>query len=132
MLVEPTVTQDYVTAALSLALSLAGIVIAWMLYGARRREAPRAGFLQRLLEHKFYFDEAYDTVFYRPAAAIGRGWNRWVEGPVIGGATLGVAGAARELGRGFSGVQTGLLRTYALAIAADVAVLTLVFVSVRL
>ena len=38
----------------------------------------------------------------------------------------------RELGEGVARAQTGLLRTYALAIAAGVAVLALVFVSVRL
>ncbi len=131
-LVEPTVTQDYVTAALSVALSLAGIALAWLIYGARRREAPRQPFLQRVLERKFYCDEAYDFAFYRPAAATARGWTRWIEGPLIGGSIAGLAGGTRELGRGLSEAQTGFLRTYALAIASGLAVLALVFVSVRL
>jgi NADH-quinone oxidoreductase subunit L len=125
------VTQDYVTAAIAVSLGLAGIGVAWLFYGARRRVAPTLGFAQTLLEHKFYFDEVYDAVFFRPAAWVATAWNRWVEGPVIGGSLAGLAIGTRELGEGASEVQTGLLRTYALAIAAGVAVLALVFVSVR-
>ena len=130
-LVEPTVTEDWVTSALAVALGLAGIGLAWRLYGPARREVAVPAAVRRTVEHKFYFDELYDALFYRPAAATARIWTRWVEGPVIGGSLTGVAEGTRELGRGVGQAQTGFLRTYALAIAAGVAVLALVFVSVR-
>jgi NADH-quinone oxidoreductase subunit L len=130
-LLEPTVTQDYVTAAISLALGLAGIGLAWLLYGARRRPVPRQRELERTLQHKFFFDEAYDAAFYRPAAAIGRGWNRWVEGPVIGGSLSVLARGTRGVGTGVGTAQSGQLRLYVLAVAAGVAILTLVFISTR-
>ena len=130
-LVEPSVTQDWVTSALAVGLGVAGILVAWLFYGARRRAVPRAVAVRHALEHKLYFDEAYDAVFYRPAAATARAWNRWVEGPVIGGSIASLARGTRDLGRAFGSAQTGFLRTYVLAIAGGVAVLALVFVSVR-
>ena len=87
--------------------------------------------LQRLFEKKFYFDEGYDWAFYRPAAATARGWSRFFERPVIEGSIDAVAGGTRRAGGTVSHTQTGLVRSYALALAFGVAVLILVFVSVR-
>jgi NADH-quinone oxidoreductase subunit L len=130
-LVEPSVLQDYVTSAISMALALGGIGLAWAIYGTGQLRIPRVAFLQRLFEQKFYFDEAYDWVFYRPAAATARGWSRFFERPVIEGSIDAVAGGTRRAGGTVSHTQTGLVRSYALALAFGVAVLVLVFVSVR-
>jgi NADH-quinone oxidoreductase subunit L len=130
-LVEASVLQDYVISAISVALGLAGIAVAWAIYGTHRVRIPRAAFLQRLFERKFYFDEAYDWAFYKPAAATARGWTRFVERPVIAGSIDVLAGGTRRAGGTVSHTQTGLVRTYALALAGGVAVLILVFVSVR-
>jgi NADH-quinone oxidoreductase subunit L len=130
-LVEPTGTQDLVTSILAVGLGLAGMLVAWQLYGTRRARLPEARFWRDLLERKFYFDDAYDFVFYRPAAATARLWTRVVEGPLIGGSITGVSSGTRRVGRGVGEAQTGLVRTYALALAGSVAVLALVFVSVR-
>ena len=85
----------------------------------------------RVLEHKLYFDEVYDALFYRPAVALSVALRRNVEEPVversldeIGSGTIQVSG---EVAR----VQSGLLRTYAVAIAFAVCVLVVVFVAVR-
>jgi NADH-quinone oxidoreductase subunit L len=130
-LVEPSVLQDYVISAVSVLLGLAGIALAWAVYGAHRVAIPRAAFFRRLFEHKFYFDEAYDWGFYRPAAATARGWTRFVERPLIAGSIDAVAGGTRRAGGTVSQTQTGLVRSYALALAFGVAVLVLVFLSVR-
>jgi NADH-quinone oxidoreductase subunit L len=130
-LVEASVLQDYIVSAISVALALAGIGLAWAIYGTHRLRIPRAAFLRRLFEKKFYFDEAYDWAFYRPAAATASGWSRFVERPVIEGSIDAVAGETRRAGGLVSHTQTGLVRSYALALAFGVAVLVLVFVSVR-
>ena len=130
-LVEPTATQDWITALISVVLAGVGIWLAWQLWAVRRRPVPHQARAERTLQHKLYFDEAYDLVFYRPAAAVARVWNRWVEGPVIGGSLNLLARGAREAGTGVGGIQTGLLRLYVLAVAAGVAILTLVFISAR-
>jgi NADH-quinone oxidoreductase subunit L len=130
-LLEPSGLQDLLTSVLAVALGLLGIWVAYRLYGPRRRTVPERPALQRALEHKLYFDEAYDVLFYRPAAATARAWTRWIEGPLIGGSVTGIAGGTREIGARVGQAQTGLLRTYALAIAGGLAILALVFVSVR-
>jgi NADH-quinone oxidoreductase subunit L len=130
-LVEPSVLQDWVTSLIAVVLGLAGIGVAWVLYGARTRPVPRQPQLQHALEHKLYFDEAYDAVFYHPSAWTARTLTRWFERPLIAGSLTGVAGATRLLGGGLGRVQTGFLRMYALAIAGGVVILALVFVSAR-
>ena len=130
-LVEPTVGQDLAASAMAVALGLAGIGIAWLLYGARRREVPRSAAAQNVLEHKFYFDELYDLVFYRPAVLISNLWRRGIEEPLIGGSISGVALGARRAGGALGEAQTGYLRSYALAIAVGAAVVVVVFLSVR-
>jgi NADH-quinone oxidoreductase subunit L len=131
-LVEPTVTQDYVTSVLAVGLGLVGIATAWAFYGARRRRpVPRVARVREALEHKLYFDELYDVVFYRPAVAISRVWRRWVEEPLIAGSITGVTTGARRAGGLVAEAQTGYLRTYALAIVGAVALLTILFVGFR-
>ncbi len=109
---------------------LVGFFFARRAFHAGRQIVTNPG-IWRVLEHKLYFDELYDALFYRPAAALSVALRRNVEEPVversldeIGAGTLQVGG---EVGR----VQTGLLRTYAVAIAFSVAVLIVVFVAVR-
>ncbi len=130
-LVEPSVLQDYVTSAVSVAIGLAGIGVAWAIYGTHRLRIPKAPFFRDLFEHKFYFDEAYDWGFYKPAAATARGWSRFIERPVIAGSIDVLAGGTRRAGGTVSHTQTGLVRSYVLAVAFGVAVLVLVFLSVR-
>ena len=130
-LVEPTVTQDYVTSAIAVALGLLGMFVAWTLYGARTRPVPRNAAVQDTLEHKLWFDELYDLIFYKPAVLLTRGFRRGVEEPLIGGSISGVSVGTRETAGVVGEAQTGYLRSYALAIALGVAILVVVFVSVQ-
>ncbi|MDX6398180.1 MAG: NADH-quinone oxidoreductase subunit [Gaiellaceae bacterium] len=130
-LVEPTVTQDYVASILAVGLGLVGIWLAWTFYGARRTAVPRWPMLQRTLEHKLWFDELYDVGFYRPAVLLSSLLRRGVEEPLIGGSLEGVTLGAREAGGAVGDAQTGYLRSYALVIAAALAVLVVVFITVQ-
>ena len=116
---------------LAVLLGLAGVALAFAFYGRRRLAVPRIAWAQTLLEHKFYFDEAYDFAFYRPAVWLSLQLGRWVEGLIIGGSIREIAQGVREAGLGTGRLQTGLVRTYALTIAASLAVITVVFVAVR-
>jgi NADH-quinone oxidoreductase subunit L len=129
--VRPTSWQEAVSSALAFALGLAGIAVAWLVYGVRRVAVPRLAFAQRTLEHKFYFDEAYDALFYAPAVFLARILRRGVEQPLIADTGRDLADDTRDLGRVVARAQTGLLRTYVLAIASSVAVLAVVFVAVK-
>ena len=132
---EPTVSpkswQEAVSSALALLLGLGGIYAAWLFYGVRRLAVPRFAFPQRVLEHKFYFDELYDALFYRPTVWAAKGFYRWIEEPLVDESSDSLGHDTRDLGRLVARAQTGLLRTYALAIASSVAVLAIVFVAVR-
>ena len=99
----------------------------------RRCRVPRDAVAQRVLEHKFYFDELYDVRLLpagrrrsrRASAAASRGRSsRGSLGELGAGVARGSDATSRAL-------QTGLVRTYALAIAAGLAVLAVVFVAVR-
>jgi NADH-quinone oxidoreductase subunit L len=130
-LVEASGVQEAVSSALAVALGLAGIWLAWLIYGARKAQVPQVRALQTFFEHKFYFDEVYDAVFYKPAVSLSLMLTGWIERPLVFGSIRELAEGVRDLGLGTRRLQTGLVRTYALAIAASLAVVTVVFVAVR-
>ena len=130
-LVEASGTQEAVSSILAVLLGAGGIALAWLIYGSRTASAPRVAWAQTLLERKFYFDEAYDFAFYRPAVFLATGLARWIERPLVFGSVRELVKGFGLAGRDTSRLQTGLVRTYVLAIAASIAVLTVVFVAVR-
>ena len=110
------------------AVMAAGLLIAWRNY-IMRPDAP-AKFvamvpdLHRFLVHKWYFDEAYDLMFVRPAQAIGRlFWHRGDEqiidrfGP--NGAAAAIAGSSLTASR----LQSGFVYSYAFVMLIGLAVL---------
>jgi NADH-quinone oxidoreductase subunit L len=116
---------------LAVALGLAGMAVAWAVYSEGRLSVPRIPALQRALEHKLYFDEAYDRLFYAPTAAIanylrGTTEEQWIlpVGGEFGEVTLQGGRLTRRL-------QTGLLRTYVLFLGTGMAVMAIVFLLVR-
>ncbi|MDX6369429.1 MAG: NADH-quinone oxidoreductase subunit [Gaiellaceae bacterium] len=129
--VSPTNWQEAISSILAVVLGLAGIYVAWATYAVGKLTAPRFAFAQRVLEHKFYFDELYDLIFYRPAVWVAKRFFSWIEEPLIAESSNSLGQDTRDLGRVVSRLQTGVLRTYALAIASGVAVLTVVFVAIR-
>jgi NADH-quinone oxidoreductase subunit L len=129
--VEPSGLQDLLTSVLAVGLAIAGIWLAWALYSAGRIQVPQYAALQRVLERKFYWDEAYDWVFYRPATWIAAYAYRFVELPLIAGSIRGLTFGARLLAGRTTDVQTGLLRTYVLALGSGAALLAFVFLAVR-
>jgi len=123
----PTNTQEYFTSAATVLAGVLGIAIAWAIYSERRLTVPAAPFWRRLLEEKFYFDIAYDLVFYRPAAALAAGLRREVEEPIVlqtgtdlGDTTIATGSLVRK-------IQTGFLRTYVFFLAAGAAAVVLAF-----
>ena len=94
---------------------------------ARSTDRPARGAalasVREALEHKLCFDELYDAVFYRPAAALARALDRVVERPVIAGSLTALGFGAH--GRDSAGYVAGadrLVRTYVLALAGALAI----------
>jgi NADH-quinone oxidoreductase subunit L len=127
-LVEASGAQEAIASVAAVVLGAGGIAVAWWIYSARRTAAPAP---PRLLERKFYFDELYSGLFYWPAAVTSRLLYLVVEGPLVGGSISAVTGLARWGGTRVRELQTGIVRMYAFALAAGLAVLVLVFVAVK-
>jgi NADH:ubiquinone oxidoreductase subunit 5 (subunit L)/multisubunit Na+/H+ antiporter MnhA subunit len=125
---EATSWEEGIASAAAVALGLAGIFVAHALYVTGRLRVPRPW---KVLERKFYWDEAYDVVFYRTADLLARALGRYVEQPIVAGSIEeieeGVHFGAVEVSR----AQNGLVRVYALALASGVAVLAVVFLTTR-
>ncbi len=119
----------------SITAAAIGVGLAWRLYG-RQSDAParlRARFPQvaTLLEHKFYFDELYDRIFYEPSARLSTFLARKIERPLILSPPEEIGSGTRGLGRRVAATQSGLLRLYALLIAGGLVVIVVVFLSVQ-
>jgi NADH-quinone oxidoreductase subunit L len=129
--VSPTNWQEAISSILAVVLGLAGIYVAWALYAVRKLAVPRFAFAQRVLEHKFYFDELYDALFTRPAAVLASLLRRDVEESFILAASADLAETTLDAAQGVRRLQTGLLRTYVLFLGTGMAVLAVVFLIVR-
>ena len=118
----------------SLALAVSGIWLAWRWYGRAsdvpERTRKRWPWAARTLEHKFYFDEAYDLAFYEPASRKAVFLTRYVEQPFFLSSLGELGSAVRAASRRLSSLQSGYVREYALALAAGLAVLAIVFILV--
>jgi NADH-quinone oxidoreductase subunit L len=128
---EPSSWQEGLSSALAVALGLAGVAVAYLVYGSGRVAVPRLPALQRALEHKLYFDEAYDAMFYRPGVALAALLRRGVEEPVVLAAGTDIGETAFDAGRLVRRLQTGLLRTYVLFLGTGMAVVAIVFLVAR-
>ncbi len=94
----------------SLAVALGGLLLGWLVYrgfkaGAKdpiQRAAPP---VHTVLKNKYYFDEAYDFLFVRPAYWISETFSyRIVDRGVIDGILNGIGKGALWLGRFFRNV----------------------------
>ncbi len=127
----PSSTQEWATSGIALTLGLTGIGVAYLIYGSRRLAVPRLPAVQRVLEHKFYFDEAYDALFYKPAVAIAVFLRRAIEEPFLLAVAPDVGESALDVARVVRRPQTGMLRTYVLIFGTGMAVIAVVFLVVR-
>ena len=130
-LVEATGTVEAVVSIAAVALGLCGILVAWLVYVRGRIAVPALPKVRRTLEEKFWFDWLYDRIFYLPADWFARALDRYFERPVIGGSIIGVERGTDEVSGLVSRFQTGFVRMYAVAFATGLAVLAVVFISVR-
>jgi NADH-quinone oxidoreductase subunit L len=129
--VEASGSQELWASVLAVAFGVAGIAVAWAAFSARRLRVPEWRGARTVLEHKFYFDELYDAIFYRPSVLLAVTLRDWIERPLVLGSIGEIGAVARRASTDLRGVQTGLVRTYAFAIAGSVAVLAFVFVWVK-
>ncbi|MDQ6692306.1 MAG: NADH-quinone oxidoreductase subunit L [Candidatus Dormibacteraeota bacterium] len=89
------------------------------------RRFPRG---QRLLEHKYYFDEFYSRLLVRPMDWVAGWGNRNVDRRVIDGSATGMAHLLEDGGSGLSVSQSGYLRSYVLVFVAGALIAGLIVI----
>jgi len=112
-------------------IGLVTMVLGGALFLAAYRLKPwtaYAPWAQRLLEHKYYFDEAYEAVFVRPLDSLADGSLRRVEQPVIDGAVVGTGTLAAASAQGLSLTQSGYFRNYVLVFVAGAVVVAVLLI----
>ena len=86
-----TITFNWIPLLVSLAVSLGGLALGWLVYRDLPAGAPdplekRLGPVYKLLKNKYYFDELYDFIFVRPSYWLSRTFTYlWVDRKIIDG-----------------------------------------------
>jgi NADH-quinone oxidoreductase subunit L len=128
-MVEATSGQDWLITLLGTACGAAGILLAWRIYGTEgvRARPRRLQPIATIAERKFYWDELYDRVAYRPAVVLARAFRLGIEAPLVLNPLDALGSWFRGLGGQLSHLQTGIVRAYAFAFSAGVVLLALYF-----
>ena len=108
-------------------LAIAGILLAWRLYGRGFQYKENRNPFYQLVFHKYYVDEALTTVLIRPVLALSRGATHVVESLTLDGASRGIAWIFRGSSGGLRRLQSGYMRNYALAIMLGVVLIVLYY-----
>jgi NADH-quinone oxidoreductase subunit L len=117
------ITAERALAGLSVLVGLLGIGAGWYLF--RRRPLLQ---MPRLLENKYYVDEAYDAALIRPVEAVSReGFWKIIDVGVIDGILHSIGEVVTEGGRLARHLQAGFVRGYAAIILAGALILIGVF-----
>jgi NADH-quinone oxidoreductase subunit L len=116
----------------AVAIGLVTMLIGAALFAGAMRIRPlsaRLPWAQRILEHKYYFDEAYDAVFVRPLDRTADVGFRDVEERVIDGAVIGTGGAAEASAGSLSLTETGYFRNYVLVFVAGAVIVGVLLIA---
>jgi NADH-quinone oxidoreductase subunit L len=113
--------MDFVLMAISLAVALLGIALAWYVYVRRAADLPatlgaKFGSLYTVVYNKFYIDEFYAATFVRLAVDGSRWVWRHFDEKVIDGTVNGVGTAWQRAGTAARPIQTGKVQNYLLGI----------------
>jgi NADH-quinone oxidoreductase subunit L len=105
---------------LSAFVAIAGVALAWAVYGRIPVRAASIGVarnpLHKLLIEKYYVDEIYDALFVKPIYHLSLWLARVFDPGLIDGIVNGVATMVAGWARGLRRVQTGFVMNYALGI----------------
>ena len=124
---DASIGLSWISTGLSLVLAIAGILLAWRLYGRGFQYKESRNPFYQLVLHKYYVDEVLTLVLIRPVLALSRGATRAVESFTLDGASRGIALIFQGSSAGLRRLQTGYMRNYALAIMIGVVLIVLYY-----
>jgi len=127
-----THATEYTLMAISVAIAIVGIFIAWVMY-IRNPELPgkfvaRFEGVHRVIFNKWYIDELSDFLFVNPCKKIGAFLWRGFDVKVVDGAVNGCAWVIKGIGTGLRYTQSGYLYNYAMVMVVGVVVIVGFFV----
>ena len=133
---EEAPTFNVPLAAISSVVALAGIVLAYAMYVARRISPEQVGERVKpayvLLSRKYYFDEAYEGYLTVRFVYRWLAWALdWADKALIDGMVRLIDRIGRNVGRAMAQLQTGQLQGYGVAISAGIIVLLGVYLFFR-
>ncbi len=113
---EPDHGTELMLIGISVAVAIAGILLAYVLYVARAErpaedDAPRSA-PENLVYHKYYVDELYDNLIVKPVMALSTGLYKFVENGIIDPIANGVGRVTLAGGQLLRNAQTGSVETY--------------------
>jgi NADH-quinone oxidoreductase subunit L len=131
----PSAGTEWAGLGVGALVSIAGIATAYSMFmrrpGVTLELRDRVRAVHGFLFNKWYFDELYDAVFVRPAAAFGRFGRGVVESAIVQGLLVGGASGVVRSGTAVArAIQTGALRAYALLLMIGLGGLALYFLIV--
>ena len=111
-------------------VSLAGIFLAWLIYGKKSLSrdwlSGRGGALHTILYNKYYIDEFYQLTIVSLTKGISY-FLRFIDVFLVEGIVKGVAGFVQGLGKTGSKMQNGQVQTYGAMAFVGLAVLVVIF-----
>ena len=117
--IEAAASTEYMLIGAAVVIAISGIALAWMRLKPAslvpKKDAQPAHGFERVLENKYYVDEAYDAAIVRPTVGVSRLllWRGIDAGVIDGLFVSGTAALARFAGWVGSQLQTGVVGTYA-------------------
>ncbi|MEP7346019.1 MAG: NADH-quinone oxidoreductase subunit L [Gemmatimonadaceae bacterium] len=112
-------STEYLLVGIAVAIAIAGMAIAYTRLKPTtlvpKAQSPEAEGIERVLEHKYYVDEAYDRALVQPLVNVSRGvlWKGMDSGIIDGLFVNGSAYLARGVGWLGARLQNGRVGTYA-------------------
>lgn len=126
---------NYIAAGISVAMALAGILLAYMLYIPKPERAAalarRFGPVYTFLDKGWYVDALYNATFVRGAMALGRAVREF-DRRVLGGLVVNVGRTVMWGGERLRPIQTGGVQNYALFIVVSVLIIAAIAVGASL
>jgi NADH-quinone oxidoreductase subunit L len=124
--IEASTGAEIVVGVVGALLALAAIALAWWIFVAdparRLRLAAAAPTTRELLADQYRFDEVYEGAVVEPVRELGDVLIRDAEPYGVQGPLSAVVTGLLDAGRGLRRLQSGLVRSYAFAMIAGVAI----------
>jgi NADH-quinone oxidoreductase subunit L len=109
---------SFALGAVSVLAALAGVFVAWLVYGRGQVDASKIGVptnsLHKLVLNKYYVDEIYDALIVKPLYRLYLWCAHVFDVKVIDGLVNGVASMVIAWALGLRRIQTGYVMNYAL------------------